>query len=301
MSHAILVDLTECVGCGACRDACQQVHHFPQEESLSLNAQNFTTLHKTETADGQEIFVRQMCQHCQDPACASACLVGALEKTRDGAVTWDNDKCIGCRYCMVACPFDIPKYEWDTNNPKVRKCTMCSKERKLTSDLKVDNAGFVLDKNGKRVNIDGRDITAEDRDMIVEMTTNSDGKRACSCSVACPIGATLYGDRTELLAEAQRRLRENPDTYVQKIYGQKEVGGTSVFYVSGVPFEKLGFYTKLDTEALPLRTWRVLEKLPDIVMTAGVALGAVYWITNRREDVRKFEDEMKKQRSQKKS
>jgi formate dehydrogenase iron-sulfur subunit len=301
MSHAILVDLSECVGCGACRDACRQIHHFPQEESTSLNAQNFTTLRKTETKDGQEVFTRQLCQHCQDPACASACLVGALEKTRDGAVTWDNDKCIGCRYCMVACPFDIPKYEWDSNNPKVRKCTMCHKERHVTADLKVDTSGFVLAANGKRLNIDGRDVTSKDRDMIIEMTTNSDGKRASACSVACPIGATLFGDRTELLAEAQRRLRENPDTYVQKIYGQKEVGGTSVFYVSSVPFEKLGFMTKLDTEALPQRTWRVLEKIPDIVMTAGVALGAVYWITNRREEVRKFEDEMKKQRPQQKS
>jgi formate dehydrogenase iron-sulfur subunit len=231
----------------------------------------------------------------------SACLVGALEKTRDGAVTWDNNKCIGCRYCMVACPFDIPKYEWNSNNPKVRKCTMCYKERHVTAELKTDSAGYILEKNGDRLNIDGREIKAEERDQMIEMTTNSDGKRASACSVACPIGATVYGDRDELLAEAQRRLRENPDTYVQKIYGQKEVGGTSVFYLSSMPFEKLGFMTKLDTEALPLRTWRVLEKIPDIVMTAGVALGAVYWITNRREDVKKFEAEMKNQRSQKKS
>ncbi|MBE0643593.1 MAG: 4Fe-4S dicluster domain-containing protein [Bacteroidetes bacterium] len=301
MPHAILVDLTECVGCGACRDACQQVHHFPQEECTSLDAHNFTTLRKIETADGQEVFARQMCQHCQDPACASACLVGALEKTRDGAVTWDTDKCIGCRYCMVACPFDIPKYEWDTNNPKVRKCTMCYTERHLDADSKTDKEGYVLDRSGKRVSIDGRLVTAEDRDMIVEMTTNSDGKRATACSVACPIGATLYGERSELLAEAHRRIRSNPDSYVQKVYGQTEVGGTSVFYLSSMPFEQLGFSTKLDTEALPLRTWRVLEKLPDVILTAGVALGAVYWITNRREDVRKFEEEVKNQRSQKKS
>ncbi len=301
MSHAILVDLTECVGCGACSDACQQVHHFPQVESSTLDAQNFTTLRKLESADGQEIFARQMCQHCQDPACASVCLVGALEKTKDGAVIWDNGKCIGCRYCMVACPFDIPKYEWDSNNPKVRKCTMCYKERHLTADLKSDKDGFILDKYGKRVNIDGREITVEDSEMIVEMTSNDEGKRASACSVACPIGATIFGDRAALLIEAQRRVREDPDTYVQKVYGQKEVGGTSVFYLSGMPFEDLGFSTKLDTEALPQRTWRVLEKIPDIVMTAGVALGAVYWITNRREEVRKFEDEVKKQRSHKKS
>jgi formate dehydrogenase iron-sulfur subunit len=295
----MLIDLTQCVGCGACRDACQQVHHFPQKENERLDAQNFTTLRTIETDDG-EVYARQMCQHCQDPACASACLVGALEKTRDGAVNWDADKCIGCRYCMVACPFDIPKYEWGSNNPKVRKCTMCYKDRQLTADMKTDAEGYVLGRDGKRFTIDGQPVKAEDRDMVIEMTTNSDGMRATACSVACPTGATLFGDRDELIAEAQKRLRENPDSYVQKVYGLQEVGGTSVLYLSSVPFEKLGFYTKLDTEALPQRTWRVLEKIPDIVVTAGVALGAVYWITNRREEVRKFEEEVKTQRSQKK-
>jgi formate dehydrogenase iron-sulfur subunit len=300
MSHAILIDLTECVGCGACRDACQQVHHFPQTESTTLDSQNFTTLRTIETDDG-EVYARQMCQHCQDPACASACLVGALEKTKDGAVNWAAEKCIGCRYCMVACPFDIPKYEWASNNPKVRKCTMCYKDRLLTADMKTDAEGYVLNRSGDRYMIDGLPVKSEDRDMIIEMTTNGDDKRATACSVACPTNATMFGDRNALIAEAHRRLRDNPDTYVQKVYGLKEVGGTSVLYLSSVPFEKLGFYTNLDTEALPIRTWRVLEKIPDIVLTAGVALGAVYWITNRREDVRKYEEEVKNQRSQKKA
>jgi len=301
MPHALLVDLTECVGCGACRDACQQVHHFPQVESTALDAHNFTTLKTVETKDGTEVFVRQLCRHCQDPACVSACIVGALEKTRDGAVTWNINKCIGCRYCMLACPFDVPKYEWQSNNPKVRKCTMCHQERHLTAEMKTDDKGYVLDRNGERLEIDGREITSEDRDMIIEMTTNADGQRASSCSVACPIGATQFGERSAMLAEAHRRLKENPDAYVQKVYGEKEVGGTSVFYVSSVPFEQLGFSTKLDMAPLPERTWRVLEKIPDIVVTAGVALGAVYWITNRRGEVRMYEDELKKKRSQPKS
>jgi formate dehydrogenase iron-sulfur subunit len=300
MPHAILVDLTECVGCGACRDACQQVHHFPQEENVSLDAQNFTTLRTIETEDG-EVYARDLCRHCQDPACGSVCLVAALEKTKDGAVTWHAEKCIGCRYCMLACPFDIPKYEWASNNPKVRKCTMCYKERQITADMNVDDEGFVLDRGGKRFAIDGVPVKAEDRDMIIEMTTNGDDRRASACSVACPVGSTLFGDRNAMLAEAHRRLKDNPDTYVQKVYGQQEVGGTSVFFLSSVPFETLGFHTKLTTEALPDRTWRVLEKIPDIVVTAGVALGAVYWITSRRDDVRRYEEEVKKQRSQKKS
>lgn len=302
MSHAILVDLTECVGCGACRDACQQIHHFPQVESTGLDAQNFTNLRLVEDSEsGTETYVRQLCQHCQDPACVSACLVGALEKTSDGAVTWDAGKCIGCRYCMLACPFDVPKYEWDSRNPKVRKCTMCHAERHITEDMKVDSDGYLIDAEGERITIDGREITSEERDTIIEMTTDMDGNRASACSVACPVGATMFGDRDELIAEAQRRISENPDDYVHKVYGLKEVGGTSVFYLASVPFEKLGFQTRLEEDPLPEKTWRVLEKIPDIVVTAGVALGAVYWITSRREDVRRFEEEKKKNRTNTKS
>ncbi|MBR9977940.1 MAG: 4Fe-4S dicluster domain-containing protein, partial [Bacteroidetes bacterium] len=119
------------------------------------------------------------------------------------------------------------------------------------------------------------------------------------CSVACPTEATMFGDHAGLLAEAYRRIRENPDTYVQRVYGHKEVGGTSVFFLSSVPFEKLNFHTKLDTEPLPRLTWQVLEKIPDVVATAGVALGAVYWITSRREDVRKYVKGQKNNKSQK--
>jgi formate dehydrogenase iron-sulfur subunit len=290
MSHALLVDLTACVGCGACREACQTVHGFPVRETNKLDAKNFTRVELIETKNGDEVYVRQMCRHCQEPACASACPVGALEKQREGAVTYDASKCLGCRYCMLACPFDIPKYEWDKLAPKVRKCTMCYQERHLDPDNnRVDEAGFLIDASGSRVTIDGEALTPERRDEIVEMTTNADDIRATACSVACPMEATIYGDHDELLAEAIRRIHEDPDTYVQKVYGQREVGGTSVFYVSGVPFEELGFSTTLDTNPLPERTWQVLSKIPDIVMTAGVALGAVYWITHRRDEVRRYE------------
>jgi formate dehydrogenase iron-sulfur subunit len=291
MSHALLIDLSLCVGCGACRTACQEIHHFPDEENTVLNDKNFTLLEHHQLKDGNELWVRRMCQHCVEPACASACLVGALEKTADGAVTWDTNKCIGCRYCMLACPFDIPKYEWHAMSPKVRKCTMCHAERHLTADMKTDKDGFVLDRRGERMVIEDRTIKIEDRDHIIEMTTGADGGRASACSVACPAEATVYGDRETLLAEATRRIKEAPDSYVQKVYGKSEVGGTSVFYISPVPFEDLGFITKVEHTPLPEKTWNVLKHIPNVVVTAGVALGAVYWITSRRDDVRRFEEE----------
>jgi formate dehydrogenase iron-sulfur subunit len=78
--------------------------------------------------DGEthRIFVKRQCMHCENPACVSACPVGALQKLENGAVVYDCTRCIGCRYCMVACPFSIPKFEWDERLPRIRKCTFCA-------------------------------------------------------------------------------------------------------------------------------------------------------------------------------
>jgi formate dehydrogenase iron-sulfur subunit len=293
MSNGILTDLTLCVGCGACRSACQEIHHFPDVESTTLDDRNFTVLHHYEFEDGNELWVRRMCHHCQDPACASVCLVGAFEKTSDGAVVYDADKCIGCRYCMLACPFEIPKYEWSKLSPKVRKCTLCYAERHVTAEMPVDDEGFLLDGQGKRLRIEGDVVTEEQRDNIIMMTTNSDDQRASACTVACPMDATIFGDTADLLAEALQRINDNPGDYVPRVYGKSEVGGTSVLYLSSIPFEELGFLTKLIHTPLPEKTWNALKVVPGVVVTAGVALGAIYWITSRRDDVRRFEEEQK--------
>lgn len=69
--------------------------------------------------------------HCERPACVSACIVGALSKLEDGSVVWDDSKCIGCRYCMVACQFQIPTYDYNKSiDPHIRKCDLCYDRRK---------------------------------------------------------------------------------------------------------------------------------------------------------------------------
>jgi Fe-S-cluster-containing dehydrogenase component len=84
----------------------------------------YTVVNRFDTKKG-EVFVKRQCMHCWQPACAAACLVNAMVKTKEGPVTWDGDKCMGCRYCMVSCPFDIPKAEYNSTNPRIMKCTMC--------------------------------------------------------------------------------------------------------------------------------------------------------------------------------
>jgi formate dehydrogenase iron-sulfur subunit len=127
-------------------------------------------------------------------------------------------------------------------------------------------------------------------DMCYER--QSHGKQT-ACAEACPVGATVNGDRDELIAEARRRIAGKPDQYYNRIYGLREVGGTSVLFLSAVPFEQIGLRTNVPQEPLPETTWRVLEMLPDVVSTGSVLLGGIWWITNRRAEVARKEGKRK--------
>lgn len=141
----VLVDLTKCNGCRRCEAACREVNGFevPTDEELKdasvfaeyrpLDPTSYTIVNEFPGPGGQgegpPIYVKSNCLHCNDPACVSACIVGALRKQANGAVTYDPWKCMGCRYCMVACPFQMPTYEYNNAlTPEVRKCTLCSNE-----------------------------------------------------------------------------------------------------------------------------------------------------------------------------
>jgi formate dehydrogenase iron-sulfur subunit len=127
MSFGILFDSTMCIGCEACSAACKEAHDLPGDYNPDrLDANTFTLVREHEG-----VFYREFCRHCLDPACVSACLVGALQKTSEGPVIYDAAKCIGCRYCLVACPFSIPCYEWERSRPLVRKCDFCIERLRL--------------------------------------------------------------------------------------------------------------------------------------------------------------------------
>jgi len=138
MEKAVLVDLTRCIGCRGCQVACKEWNERNVRKTtfngdftnpVKLSSDCYTNIRFIETnKNGNPAwnFVKNQCLHCKDPACVSACLVGAMTKSKNGSVVYDFDKCIGCRYCMVACPFDIPKYEWESVQPWVQKCSFCS-------------------------------------------------------------------------------------------------------------------------------------------------------------------------------
>jgi len=129
----VLVDTTRCVGCRSCEVACAEANHLPMpdldddsvyEKERQPSETQFTVVNYYDTGAGQ-FSAKKQCMHCNQPACASACLVKAMLKTKDGPVIWREDRCMGCRYCMLSCPFDIPKFEYHSSNPRIRKCTMC--------------------------------------------------------------------------------------------------------------------------------------------------------------------------------
>jgi formate dehydrogenase iron-sulfur subunit len=247
---AVLVDLTRCIGCRACQVGCKAWNANEGEKTAAsadytnppaIDAHTFTNVrfieHRSPGGAPAWSFVKTQCMHCEDPACASACPPAALVKTAAGAVTYDYSRCVGCRYCMMACPFGSIGYEWDKIAPQVRKCSFCA------------------------------DRTAEGRKP--------------ACVKTCPTQALTYGDREELLAEAERRIANGKGKYIDHVYGKTEAGGTSWLYISGVPFETLGFRMNVPKEPLPALTWASLSKVPVAAGGLFVGLAAIAAWRNR--------------------
>jgi len=244
---AMLYDATICVGCNACTNACRQWNETKPEidergtydAPRELSADTYTLIQLYQGEDGFS-FVKRQCMHCVEPACVSGCPVQALQKSSDGPVTYDKDRCIGCRYCMYACPFHVPRFDWETARfPVISKCHFCYESR--------------IQK----------------------------GIGGPACADRCPTGALVWGKRGDLLAEAQKRMDENPGQYVNYIYGKDDVGGTSVLYLSHIPFEKLGL-EDLGTEPVPLISEQTSDiVLPTIFVGGPLILAAIRYIHNR--------------------
>ena len=137
----ILYDSTLCIGCQACMSACKKANDMPPESVPStpqwdnptdLSSKTLTVIQRhyepgTGTANEGSAFIKRQCMHCVDPGCVSACPVSAMTKNpKTGVVTYNKDACIGCRYCQIACPYNIPKFEWDKPLPQIVKCQLCS-------------------------------------------------------------------------------------------------------------------------------------------------------------------------------
>lgn len=267
MPKAVLFDAPGCVGCRACEDACKKKYNLPPidmsgtstgtlpaetttnngtyAQPPELSASTWIKVRNTDIDDAQGfrvLFSLRKCMHCLNPACAAACPVGALQKQPDGPVVYDDNKCIGCRYCMVACPFGIPTYQWDKPVPFIRKCTFCP------------------------------DLLAQGKDpACVE---------ACHKRSKC----VTLGERDEQIAKARKMIADSPGKYVNQIYGENEVGGTSWLFLSDVPFEKVGIRA-FGTQPVPTDTEHAVVAVPPVLVGVAAVMSGFYWYHKRRDKI----------------
>jgi Fe-S-cluster-containing dehydrogenase component len=230
-----LYDSTVCTGCKACVAACKEHNEMPpshsSEDKLWDNAldtdsktYNIIKLYKdgTGAAKDQEkdghAYIKRQCMHCVDPACVSACPVKALQKRpSDGVVTYDKGACIGCRYCQVACPFNIPKFEFELAFPRIQKCQLCSH--------RMEKGGYAACAEFCPT---GATVYGKVEDLLAEAKKRLQYKP----------GSTQVYPVEKLGGKVTTERVVTP--YVPKVYGESEGGGTQVLYLAGVPFEKLG-------------------------------------------------------------
>jgi len=229
--HALgmLFDSTLCVGCRACQQACKVANDLPPDAvrggdgvydaPADLNGTTKNVI-KLLSDGGKSQFMKQQCMHCVDPSCVSVCMLGALHKEGEGKrslpgarpeqagtgiVMYDKGLCVGCRYCQIACAFNVPRFEWREPLPRIVKCELC----RHRGDEK--KPGLLAQANP-------------------------------ACCEVCPRGAVIFGEREELLAQATARVAAHPEAYNEHVYGSTEGGGTQVLYLTakGIRFEQLG-------------------------------------------------------------
>jgi Fe-S-cluster-containing dehydrogenase component len=268
----ILYDATVCIGCKACMAACKEYNRLPPDFStpdsvwdnpldLSAKTYNIVKLYRNGKAEvkDREIngysFIRRFCMHCVDPSCVSACPVSALTKDfTTGVVKYNKDACIGCRYCQVACPYNIPKFQWDSAFPEIKKCQLC--------DHRIAKGGYSA---CCEFCPNGASIFGNVRDLLKE------AQRRLNLKVG---GEALYP--VHRVDSADYRTH-NVTPYVPHIYGAREGGGTQVLMLAGVPFEKLGL-PALPDESGASRSETLMHYLYKGMIAPYVVLGGLFYL-----------------------
>jgi Fe-S-cluster-containing dehydrogenase component len=282
----ILYDATLCIGCKVCMVSCKQVNSqkggalwsdgmtVPPYETaggmpawdapadLSGRTLNIIQTYRSgdstakDEVDGYS-FVKRHCMHCTHPACVSACPVSAMKKdTRTGIVTYDKDACIGCRYCQVACPFNIPKFEWDQAFPQIRKCQLCRHREPGKYSACCEACPT------------GASIYGKVTDLQLEAARRQ---------------SLRPGDHTDYplqRVDSDTLVRSKVARYEKHIYGFHEVGGTQYLMLAGVPFDKLGL-PKLPEEAFAAKSETIQHTLYKGMIAPGVLLAGLLFAAFR--------------------
>ena len=235
-------------------------------QDLSGSTLNIIKAYRNGTGEKKDVpvnghaFLKQQCLHCISPACASVCPAGAFIKDpKNGIVYYEAYRCIGCRYCQIACPFNVPRYEWGALWPEVRKCQLC--RHRLAEGKYAACAEFCPT---------GATIFGKVTDLREEAKKRFAMKPG-----------TVYQFPLNTVGSKETATRPVA-TYADRVYGLTEAGGTQNLMLSGVPFELLGFNKDVPDAALPDLTWKYIAKVPWVFL--GVFLGgtALHLITSRK-------------------
>ncbi len=234
----ILFDSTLCVGCNACMTACKKANNklpdyaegediWDKPVDLSPNTLNVIKRFTSGTAENKDVevdgyaFIKRQCLHCIDPSCVTACPVSALVKDNEnGIVTYNKNACIGCRYCQVACPYNIPKFDFNDVYPEIVKCQLCDH---LIAEGKVSACCSVCPT--------GASLFGKVTDLIVET------RRRLQM-----VPGELYDFPVTAINSGASHKYKAPE-YIPHVYGKEELGGTQVMYMSAVGFENFGLPT----------------------------------------------------------
>jgi Fe-S-cluster-containing dehydrogenase component len=268
----ILYDATVCIGCKACMAVCKEYNHLPPDRrnpndiwddpvDLSSRTYNIVKLYTNGTGQVKDqavngySYIRRFCMHCVDPSCTAACPVGAMHKDpHTGAVLYNKDVCIGCRYCQLACPFDVPKFEWDKAIPQIKKCHLCSHF--------IPQGGYAA---CCKFCPTGASIYGNVLDLLKE------AKRRMSLTT----GQMAYYPLRRI--DSSDKVQRKVTLYNNHIYGAREDGGTQVLMLANVPFDKLGL-PQLPVESIASRTETLFHTLYKGMIFPYFLLGAVFYM-----------------------
>jgi Fe-S-cluster-containing dehydrogenase component len=286
----LLYDATRCVGCQACVAACKQVNENPAEFNAmdklwdtpldtSGHTFNLIKMYRNGTMETKDselngfAFMKTSCMHCADPSCVSACPVSAMTKNPlTGVVGYDADACIGCRYCVAACPFGIPKYQYDSPTGKIGKCELC---RHRHDDGHYSACAEVCPT--------GATLFGRTEDLLAEANRRlalKPGEWSRMPRGRLPAKDESAADAAKWKGLLDQGYEAQVGNYLQHVYGEKEYGGTQVLKLSAVNFQKVGL-PDLPPKSSAATSETIQHSLYGGMIMPFAVLAGLTWIARR--------------------
>lgn len=206
-SWGMVVDLKKCIGCDYCVYACQAVNDVPDDMRWNVHI-----VDRTET--GEPFHVTRPCLHCQDAPCVAVCPVGATYVRDDGIVMMDYERCIGCRYCQVACPYDVRTFNWESRE---------------------GSSGYQPEWGEAEIERRPRGVAEKctfcvhriDRGLAEGLVPGVDRPATPACVNICPVEARLFGDLNDPNSPVSIAIANNPTFRLREELGTEP----NVYYI----------------------------------------------------------------------